>query len=271
MSAPRIRIFSDLHFGDPNSTIRNLHGLKPLFGDADEIILNGDTLDAVSPQTSTQLPAVRAFFASPNVPRVTFISGNHDPEISDHAELSLADERVWITHGDVLFENIAPWSHYATELERRLVELARDISPDELIRIETRLRLNRLATGNLFEPPEFFKTHTLANAGRIVRTLFPPRRLLTMLKAWRDAPHLAANLARTQRPRARLVVLGHTHHPGVWRPDGPSGVVVVNTGSFSRPFGGAFVELVGDKVRVVRIKRSGGAFAPGRILDEFTL
>lgn len=271
MPESRIRIFSDIHFGDPSSAVHDLDALAPLFAGADRIILNGDTIDTVTPQTGRHLAAVRAFVARDDIPPVTLLTGNHDPDISDRAELSLRDGRVWITHGDVLFDHIAPWSRHADELGHRLDALARDIPPAELARVETRLRLNRRVCQDLPEPPDFFNTHPLAGLSRLARTLFPPHRLVAMLRAWREAPRRAADLARAQRPGARLVVLGHTHHPGVWRPDGPDGVVVVNTGSFSRPFGGALVEIAGDDVRVVRIEHRGYGFATGRTLAAFGL
>jgi predicted phosphodiesterase len=270
MPAPRIRFFSDLHFGDPTSRLKNLADLAPLLGDADEIVLNGDTLDTIAPETAIHLAAVRAFFASTGR-RTTFLSGNHDPDISAHAELSLRDERVWVTHGDVLFDRVAPWSHQAPELARRLDALARDVPPAELARLATRLRHHRLACLNLVDSIDRPHPHPLARAGRLVRTLFPPGRVLAMLRAWRDTPGLAAALARDQRPRARVVLLGHTHYPGVWRPPGTPRITIINTGSFSRPFGGSFVELHDERVRVVRITRRGGAFRPGRVLADFAL
>lgn len=268
MAAPRIRIFSDLHFGDPRSTLDDLDSLAPLLRDTDEIILNGDTVDTVAAHTREKLPAVRAFFARSDLPRATFLTGNHDPEISPLAELDLLDGRVWVTHGDILFSDIAPWSHQAPEIRRRLATLSRDLSLPELARVETRFRLNRLACREVLEAPHAFKTHPFAGVVRLFHTLFPPRRLIAMLRAWRDTPHLAAELVRLHKPQARVVVVGHTHRPGVWR---SGGVTVVNTGSFARPFGGTYVELIGQCVRVVRIRRRGTVFASGPVMAEIAL
>ncbi|MFH1497341.1 MAG: metallophosphoesterase [Verrucomicrobiota bacterium] len=270
MTAPRIRIFSDLHFGDPCSTLRSLEALTPLFGDADELIFNGDTLDTVVTGENRPLQTARAFFAALDRP-VTLLSGNHDPDISGHAELSVRDDRVWITHGDVLFPNVAPWSHYAAQIPRRLAELATGIPPADLVLIETRLRLNRIASGEIIEPPAFFDPSPLARLRRLAHVLFPPTRPLAMLRAWRETPRLAAGLAREQRPRARVVVLGHTHHPGVWSVSGSPRITVINTGSFTRPFGAAFVDIHEERVRVTRIKHHGATLRPGRVLADFTL
>jgi predicted phosphodiesterase len=95
-----------------------------------------------------------------------------------------------------------------------------------------------------------------------------------MLRAWRDTPGLAADLARARRPRARVVVLGHTHNPGVWpvkSSSESSRITIINTGSFTRPFGAAFVELDGERVRVTRIARHGSTLHPDRVLADFAL
>lgn len=270
MSAPRLRIFSDLHFGDPRSTLRDLASFSPLLAGADEIILNGDTLDTVSPETTANQAVVRAFFASVG-PRVTYINGNHDPDLSELDELSLADERVWVTHGDILFDHIAPWSHHAPALIAHLARIRAGASPAELERLETRFDHHRRACHALLSAPGYFKKHPPGSPLRIVRNVFPPRRLIAILRSWRDTPRLAAELARRYRPRARVVILGHTHRPGIWRPDRDRGITIINTGAFARLFDPVFVELQAETVRVVRVERRGGAFFPGRVLTEFPL
>lgn len=269
MSAPVIRIFSDLHYRDSESRLQSLDTLAPLLAGADQIILNGDTLDSQPECARDDTAAVRAFFARQPA-SVVFLSGNHDPDISDQAERSLMDGRVWITHGDVLFDHIAPWSSLRTELARRMATLTRDLPAGEHDRIETRLRLNRLACLHLPEPHVRTHRDLSTRTARLVHTLFPPHRLFEMLKAWCTTPARARRFVREQRPSARLVVLGHTHHPGVWR-DRASGVTVVNTGTFCPPFAARFVELQGDRVRIVRIVWRRGAFHPGRIVAEFPL
>jgi predicted phosphodiesterase len=268
MAARVIRVFSDLHFRDAESHLQTLASLAPLFEGADEVILNGDTLDTQSAATRDHLPEVRAFFAA-TVARTTFISGNHDPDISPLGEHTLHSGRVWITHGDVLFDDIVPWGGLRGELVRRLTALSLDLSPPELARIETRLRLHRLACHALPERHDISSRDLLRRLRRITRALLPPRQALAMLRAWRDTPRLADELASRHRPDARLVLVGHTHYPGVWRR--PGGRVVVNTGSFSRFWGGHLVELQDELVKVRRIEKRAGEFLPGRTLAEFPL
>lgn len=270
MAEARLRIFSDLHFRDPRGLLHDTAAFAPLLADADRVVLNGDSLDTQIPALARHRGELRAFFDSTGRD-VRWLSGNHDPDISPESELSLRDDRVWITHGDVFFDAIAPWSHHAPEIRRRLALAAAGLSPAEAARVETRLRLHRAASLALPEGHGLFHASPLARARLFVRSVFPPRRLLSMLDAWRSTPGLVARLVREQRPRARLVVLGHTHYPGVWRPRSVPGLVVVNTGSFTRPFGGLTVELEGERVRVARIRRSGSAFAARAPFAEFTL
>lgn len=268
MSTPVIRIFSDLHYGDSESRIRTLDALAPLFAGADQIVLNGDTVDTRSDPDHTTRSALRAFFAG-RCGTVIWLSGNHDPDIEGPAELSLLDGRVWITHGDVLFDDIAPWSSLRREMIRRLTSLAGDLLASELALIETRLRLNRQACLGLVEAHPRTHRGWMTRARRLIHTVFPPHRILAMLHAWWETPARARRLARSQRPRASLIVLGHTHHAGVWRE--ADGITVVNTGTFCTPFDPQFVELRGSQVRVVRIVRRGGAFHPGPVIAEFPL
>ncbi len=267
MSAPVLRIFSDLHYRDGQSSLQRLDAMAPLLEGADQIVLNGDTLDTQTASALPDLAEARAFFAQ-HTPGSIFLSGNHDPDISDQTELSLRDDRIWITHGDVLFDEIAPWSSLRPEMVRRLTGLV-NAPPEGADRVRARLHRHRLACLNLPTHHDRLNRSLIYRSVRLANTLFPPHRLLAMLDAWRTTPSLARSLALAERPRSRLVVVGHTHYPGVWRDrEGP---VVINTGSFCRPFGGLFVEVCGENVRAVRIVRKGGEFHPGRVIAEFSV
>ncbi len=273
MSAPRLRVFSDLHFRDPRGSLHDLAWFAPLLGDADGIVFNGDSIDTQVPATARHAGELREF-AARSGRRIDWLTGNHDPDFSDHAELSLADGRVWITHGDVFFQAIAPWSHHAAEIRRRLSVASTGLSDDELHRIETRLRLNRLVSHALPEDPGLFEPGLHRRAYRVARAVFPPQRLVSILHTWAATPRLVAALARAQRPEARVVLLGHTHYPGVWRVPGENGrpaLTVINTGSFTRPFGGLFAELHGERLRVFPIRRAERGFRAGEIQAEIPL
>jgi hypothetical protein len=63
--------------------------------------------------------------------------------------------------------------------------------------------------------------------------------------------------------------MGHTHRPGIWRMR--DGVTVINTGSFTRPWGAFAVDLGGDELVVRRIEAGGGGFRAGAVRARLAL
>lgn len=263
-----IRILSDLHFHDADSRVRRLEQLDPLLAGVDHLILNGDTCETERGLAAARLQQVTSFFQD-RVPRVTFVTGNHDPAISETHELMLAERRVWVTHGDVLFADATPWSTLRDELERRIGQALAPLPRSEWQAVETRLRVNRAACVGLPREFDHEATGILSRLNRLRITLFPPRKVLAMLQAWRDLPRLAAELAATQRPSAQVIVTGHVHNPGIW--SRPCGRVVINTGAFGPPRGALSVDLVGDHLTVRRVAERAGRFHPGRVIAEIPL
>lgn len=258
------RIFSDVHFCDPASSVQDLKQLRPLLDGADQWIVNGDLLDTqVLDDAGPTVAAIRAF-ARAQVPAHLFITGNHDPDISDLHEHSLAGGAIWLTHGDVLYDDIAPWGHLAGEIRRRMRKHRAHLSPAEFARLETRFPVFRRVCVKL---PHDYDPRARGPWARLMRTLratFPPHRVLIMLKVWREMPGKAAALARAQRPEARVILMGHTHAPGAW--ERPDGRLVINTGTFCPPRKAYCVEVEEDEVRVREVDRRGGEFRLGETL-----
>ena len=263
-----LRILSDLHVYDARTQIRDLGQLEPLLAGVQALVINGDSCEMRRGVASSDVTRLREFFQE-RVPEVVFVTGNHDPDISETHELLLANDRVWVTHGDVCFDDLTPWSRQQPELRRVVRELLASSRGADYRELDTRIRLAREAArivGPDLDPGE---AGFWAQLGRFCHTFFPPRQILAMRRAWRDLPVAAAALAMAQRPSAQVVVTGHVHLPGVWvRPPGP---IVINTGSFFSPLGGHLVDLAGDLVQVRRIRRHHGQFEPGRQITEISL
>ncbi|HEY0969080.1 MAG TPA: metallophosphoesterase [Opitutaceae bacterium] len=263
-----LRVLSDLHLFDADSRVRRAAQLTPLFHGVDHLVLNGDTCDTERDLPAEELARLLAFFRA-SVPRVTILTGNHDPAISEQHELLLADGQIWVTHGDVLFPEATPWSTLREELIRRIDRGLAATPEDERHTVAARLRVHRAACLHL--PREFDQraTSPLARLNRLRITLFPPHKILAMLRAWRDTPRLAADLAAAQRPSARVVITGHIHNPGVWTR--PCGRVVINTGAFGPPRGALLVDLVGSQLTVRKVVERDGHFHPGKVVAEIPL
>jgi predicted phosphodiesterase len=263
------RIVSDVHYGDPAGLVHELKRLAPLMPGADRFVINGDALDTqVLEDPSEPLAELHALLAA-NTPEHVLITGNHDPDISNIHELLVADDRVWITHGDVFFDEIAPWSRLVPEVRRRIERHTAGVSPEELLRLEVRFALFRKVCLKL---PREHNPHARGLAPRVMRiarAVFPPNRFLAMLRVWREMPAIAAQVARRHRPSAQVVIAGHTHSQGFWRQ--PGGITVVNTGCFCVGRSALAVDLVGSHVRLRRIRRHLGEFRLGPVFHQFTL
>lgn len=272
MGTQLIRIVSDVHFADRGSRVRSLDQLGPLMDGATSLVFNGDTLDTrpgrFAERTAQTRSDVLGFFGGVGIP-VTFLTGNHDPDLSrDHAA-EFAGGKILVTHGDVLFDNIVPWSKDAPVIRQKIISALAAAPEDGGCKLHSRLSAYRSVAANI---PQLHQSETnpFRYAIRLAGdTVWPPQRALHILKAWREAPARAAALAGRHRPKARFIAIGHTHRPGVWKT--ASGVVVINTGSFCRPFGPITAEITADRLRVRRVDFKQGQFHPGAEIASFAL
>jgi len=272
VSPPLIRIFSDLHYGDRASSLTSLDALAPLLDGPAQIVLNGDTLDTRASRDPAATATLRAtvvdFFQHQNVP-VTFIPGNHDPDISDRHYLEFADGRVFVTHGDVLFASLVPWSRDAALLRERVAAGLAALPPNARDQLAARLAACHRAAATISQRHQS-ERHGLKYAlGFITDTVWPPRRILLVLRAWREAPGRAAALVRRYGLPAKFFVMGHTHRLGVAR--APDGLVVFNTGSFCPPGRVGCVDITADRISLHRIERRGSELRVGSTLADFAL
>lgn len=271
MSGTIIRIFSDVHFGDPASRVESLDGLRPLFSGADHVIFNGDSIETRRGCTVRPPEEVRGrfeeFVRNAGV-GVTLLTGNHDAGLSRLHEMELLGRTVFVTHGEALFEDLVPWSH-----ERSLI---RSLFRAELAALPAaertlpgaRLAAAKRACAKLETISGWAPRSSWHRFVNVLRLFWPPRRPLAMIRAWIELPQRAEHFVRSYRPGARFVVLGHTHFPGVWvRP----GLVVINTGSFCPPMGCYAVDLSAEYVVVRQVLCRKGRFRFGRVVASFAL
>ena len=272
MSRELTRIFSDLHFGDRASRVRNLPQLRPLLAGVDHLILNGDTLDtrpSEFPGHTSHCRTVVADFFSRAVGRVTYITGNHDGDFSPIHHLDLGGGAVFVIHGDILFDSIVPWSRDAG-LVRRLIRERLDLLPEgDREDLDQRIAIFRAVATTI---PQRHQSEPRALRYRLrylADTVWPPHRAFSVLHAWRVMPGRSAALLRRHRPAAKFIVTGHSHRPGVWT--FPDGITVLNTGSFTLPLGAWAVDLFPGCLAVRRIERRQGNYHPGPVVAEFPL
>lgn len=269
MSTPVIRILSDIHYADCGSWVHELRSIAPLLDGPDRVIVNGDAIDTqLTHRAAERVEELQAFFGE-RVPSSTWITGNHDPDISEIHEVQLAEGRMWITHGDVFFDDVAPWSRKAPEIRRRVRAQAAHLTPEQFRLIEQRFQIFREACQKLPSEQDPNRRGQLARFRRIASVLSNLRGVAEMLRVWRELPDIALEFSMAQRPLAQVIVTGHTHRHGVWHRS--HGRVVVNTGSFCPPTGGQLVDVSDDRVTVRRIVRKNDEFRVGATVADFRL
>lgn len=266
------RIISDLHYGDRASRVRRLEQLQPLLEEVDHLVLNGDTLDTRPSARPDRARAwreeAREFFRR-HVPRTTWLTGNHDADLSEEHQLDLAQGEVFVFHGDIVFDAIVPWSRDAPVVRARLAEALAGLGPGAGDTLAGRTAAFRQVALTLPQRHQAGQRGLRPLLRYLADTVWPPHRAAAVLRAWASMPGRCVQLARRHRPGARFVVAGHTHYPGVWQPRG--GPVVINTGSFTLPVGAYAVDLADGAVRVRPVRHRGTLFHAGPARAEFAL
>ena len=282
MAGGVLRILSDLHLGDRACRVRNLQQLLPLFDGVETIVLNGDSLDT-RPGPARLAPAALAAanaatfarraefvdFLARHAPPGTLLTGNHDPDISAQHALDLARGQVFVTHGDVFFDEIVPWSRDIAFIRARLSREFASRPAADRTQFLPRLAAFRRICACMPQRDHHSHCHPLRYAFGLLADVAWPNRTLAVLRAWREAPRRAETLVRIHRPAARFVVMGHTHRPGAART--PGGLTVVNTGSFCAPAKPCAVDLTTGHLILRRVVARRGAFYAGEALSTFTL
>jgi len=267
-----IRILSDVHYGERSSRVRSLDQLRPLFDGATSLLFNGDTFDTrpgPNPEVTARIRGeVRDFFPTLGLP-VTFLTGNHDPDLSPRHLADLAGGKVFVTHGDILFDTIVPWGQDVALICERMNTATAALPGWEERPLEERLRVIRQIAASIPQRHQS-EQHPLKYALRFAMdTVWPPTRIVKVLRAWREVPRRAASLLRKDRPLARFALFGHTHHPGIWRI--PSGATVINTGAFCRPFSSFVADLSPGRLLVRRVTARRGEYRLGGKVADFSL
>ncbi len=262
-----LRILSDLHFRDASSKLKQLEDLDPLLAGVKELWLNGDTCDNQSGMTVEETAEVTRFFTN-RVPRVRFITGNHDPDISSDHAATAANGRLWAFHGDVIFPDVVPWSRVRSKMVAR-VEAARRRHPErDFESFDGRMACLRDACIGFRRECDPKRVDLLHRLRRLRTEFFPPRQPWAMVHSWATFATRIARASRQWQPQARVITTGHIHFPRVWRRDD---LTIINTGAFTGPLGAATVEMSDDNVVVRRIHAKAGAWHAGKVLAEIPL
>ncbi len=268
-----IRVLSDLHLAHAACRIDDPRALKPLLDGAGTVIFNGDTCELRSSALRERAEAKRedllAVLHEVGAQGV-FLRGNHDPFVSDLEFWEDASGGVLVIHGDCLFPSISPWNPKTWALKSAFREV-RERYPEERLRhdldtlVDYTQACRMLCFGDESTPlsPPFRRLRS------VLRIVSRPRRILEILRCWGELGGRLRRFHRNLCPEKRLVLVGHTHRPGIIRLGGDA--TAVNTGGFLSVGGAWTVDLIDGLARVRRIDEPAGGFRRGPVLREIPL
>jgi predicted phosphodiesterase len=266
-----ILILSDLHLGHRASRIKHPDQLGPILHGPGSVIFNGDTSEMRNPEdrvVGRKLAADLARICHQAGRKAFFVNGNHDPTVSGTNHLDLADGAILVTHGDILFLDVAPWSHDAGQYRKKHLQILDGLGPDGYVDFEKRLLASKRTSIEL-QMLEVPLTRGRSPGFRLlIRNCWPPWRPLMIIKAWSEVPGRAADLARVFRPQAKFVIVGHTHCPGAWE---VAPRVIINTGSFVPYFGACAAIIESGRIEVRQINFSRQQLVLGKRLRNFAI
>ncbi|MEM9346361.1 MAG: metallophosphoesterase [Planctomycetota bacterium] len=228
----RTVILSDTHLAGNGQGAGSADALRPLWQGADELVLNGDIAELSHPtlraHAAREVMRIQDLCEQDGV-SLTFLSGNHDPMITDRRFLRLCSGEVFLTHGDMLHPAISPWTSYAKQL--------RSLHQDALGQLELidRAQLDQQAQAAAHASSlkwDHIAEHEPAALGPIADKFDKARKVAKVLWFWHRLPKLAAAFAQRYAPDARFFIFGHIHRAGVWQFGEQT---IINTGAYHCP------------------------------------
>ena len=256
----RTLILSDIHFGNRSSNVRSVDQLRPLWQGFDSLILNGDTSEihssASRERSRDYIEKIRSDSSADNV-QLTFVCGNHDPTISETEHLWFHDEKTLVFHGHAPIRGLAPWSwrcKYIIKAIEGCLEKSGDGFDEQLA--ATREASILAATGGF--------NHHRPSTPNMLLLGFPAA--FQVLRCWWNYPTLVANWVRRYAPSAQHIIVGHTHHAGIWNRDD---ITILNTGCFGFPSHPRAVVIDGNSISVHRVIKRDGIYELGRVCKSW--
>ncbi len=267
----RIRILSDLHIGHKSSLLKEAGAIKPLAEDVDLLILNGDTVESKYADSEArrkqELPSFRDVdeeIRSWGI-KTLYLTGNHDPDIGGHHYLQIAGSEILITHGDGIFENIAPWSRNAKALKETVQMLLANRRVQDF---QSYLQAIKDAETEAHRKSPEYDPTVWGKFNMFVKQAWPPNHIFGILKCWKQTPRKAADMVKRFNVKPEFLIIGHTHKPGIWN---VSGTWIINTGSFFIWPGAYCVDITPEGIVCQKISKLGRSLELAGEIRRFPL
>lgn len=268
-----IVIISDVHIKNSNGWKGQVDELRGLWATSGTVVFNGDTVGRSKTSNTTNAEEILTYISkqcAKDGVEAVFLAGNSDYFINTSKHLLLAEGRILIMHGDVIFPQMSPWYDESHLYRAARDSVLRQMSQDLRGTLEGQLASVREAKAELANS-NFCENNNSSFSNRIQklqRWLAMPCRGWAIIRAWQKMPSMAAKFTAQYAPEAKFIIVGHTHHSGVWS---VAGKVIVNTGSFGG-FGKATIVRITDaELLVQKLVRKQYKFFPDKTIASFPL
>src|SRR5699024_9047025 len=101
---------------------------------------------------------------------------NHDPDLSDRHAADLAEGRVFVIHGDLMFDNIVPWSADAPRLGALIAAELATLTAEQAGQLDHRLGAWRRAAAQVTQRHQAERRGLKYATGFAKDTFWPPTR-----------------------------------------------------------------------------------------------
>jgi len=250
--------------------IKASESLEGLVREADKVIFNGDTLEQKFEDSPSRLkkplPSLAQFrdlLEKWDIEPI-FLTGNHDPCISNAHYCELNSGEILVTHGDAIFRSVTPWSSNKKILENAVKRgLARSTATQSFysyLQMFKDASLEEHALVQDYDPTVWGKIQIF------LRQAWPPTRALTILKCWQEAPEKAVEFVNKFGKTPQFLIIGHTHKPNITK---LGSTTVINTGSFLPWPGATALDIDSDGLTARKIIKRKGRFSTDDIISRF--
>jgi len=212
----RTVILSDTHLAGNGQGAGSADAMRQLWQGADELIINGDLAELSDPRCRADAArdVLRLMDLCENDGvRLTLLSGNHDPLLTDRRFLRLCNGEVFVTHGDMLHPAISPWTTYAKQLRELHEGALRQLELIDRAQLDNQAMAAAHASNLKWDQ---LAEHAPPARGLLYRKAEFAFKVARVLWFWHRLPKLASGFAHRYAPDARFFIVGHIHRAGVW-------------------------------------------------------
>ncbi|MGJ8723974.1 MAG: hypothetical protein ACSHYB_05405 [Roseibacillus sp.] len=238
---------SDWHLGHPGSQVNSIARVEHLLEGVGTLVMVGDGREELVEGWRNAANRLWKDLEEACERRgILFVAltGNHDPNVSGEGWLKLAGGHILVTHGDMIYDTMSPWSRELFAKREEVHELLKKRESDSLdTRWECAREVGRLLRPSGKAPDGIVDYLKIA--------LWPPERLTEVVRVWGGFFKEGERFLHRFAPESKILVCGHFHRRGKFVVGERT---VWNTGSLMKVSKGLALDFDGESLSAQEIQ-----------------